>query len=418
MPMRGSSVEGRLRTENEDLRARIGQLRKSLTLASLKLRLATGSPDLHADGHCAAETPGGQFLLLEEFFTHAVVPLALVDANFDFVRVNEAFARAFCRPSADFPHRSVMDFLDPREAQAILGCATRAMPSAEETATALMLPDATEGQTRFWSWTLTPLLDSTGQTEAMVLTLEDITEQVRAQQELVALNEALSGQARQLRRLAQELTLAEHRERQRLAQILHDHLQQLLVAAKLHCTPLRNSSDEVVCRAASEVSDLIREALAASRSLTAELSPPILCESGLVGALQWLARWMREKHGLEVQVTFDDQPACLPQDVLILLFQAVRELLFNVTKHAKVDTARVRIGRDDDQIRIVVADKGVGFDPSTVLGESPLSSGFGLLSVRERLSHLGGRLEIDSAPGQGCQFTLWVPVTPEPTALP
>jgi CheY-like chemotaxis protein len=115
-------------------------------------------------------------------------------------------------------------------------------------------------------------------------------------------------------------------------------------------------------------------------------------------------------HGLEVEVSVEEPAVCLQEDVMILVFQAVRELLFNVTKHAGVSTASMGVCRAGDQIRITVVDKGAGFDPATLRGDIHLNGGFGLFNVRERLSHLGGCMEIDSAPGRGSRFTLAVPI--------
>jgi DNA-binding NarL/FixJ family response regulator len=175
-----------------------------------------------------------------------------------------------------------------------------------------------------------------------------------------------------------------------------------------------------VREAASEVDDLIREAIAASRSLTAELSPPVLRAGGLIEALRWLGRWMREKHNLEIEMTLDDQAAPQGEDVSILLFQAVRELLFNVAKHAGVKNARVEVSRIDGQIQIVVLDDGAGFDPLQIRAENGLAGGLGLISVRERLDFLGGHLEIESAPGRGSRVTLLVPIedVEAPPAVP
>ena len=237
----------------------------------------------------------------------------------------------------------------------------------------------------------------------------EIGERKRAQ-------EGLQRQALQLRALTSELTLAEQRERHRLAQVLHDHLQQFLVAAKLHTIPLQRSEDPIVREAASEVNDLIREAIAASRSLTVELSPPVLRAGGLIEALRWLAHWMHEKHNLEIEMTLDEQAAPKGEDVSILLFQAVRELLFNVAKHAGVKTARVEVSRVDGQIQIIIVDDGAGFDPSQIRPENGLTGGLGLISVRERLDFLGGHMEIESEPGHGSRFTLVVPM--EEVVLP
>lgn len=233
------------------------------------------------------------------------------------------------------------------------------------------------------------------------------------QTEVVLRTEAehtLLRQSSQLRALASELTLAEQRERRRVAEVLHDSVQQLLVGARLQLIGLQRGQEEAVSRTAREVEELINQSLATSRSLTYELSPPMLYEGGLVPALEWLARWTQDKHGLTVTVTATGPVTLEAEDARVLLFQAVRELLFNIVKHAQVQTASVQVDRVGDQIRVLVGDDGVGFEPAQLTAEGGSTGGFGLLSIRERLTLLGGRMEIDSAPGQGTRFTLWAPL--------
>jgi CheY-like chemotaxis protein len=94
----------------------------------------------------------------------------------------------------------------------------------------------------------------------------------------------------------------------------------------------------------------------------------------------------------------------------VLLFQSVRELLFNVVKHAEVETAEVCLRRLDDHVKITVSDKGKGFDPQAAYPCEGKGGGFGLFSIRERLNLLGGTMEVDSAPGRGSRFTLCAPL--------
>lgn len=216
--------------------------------------------------------------------------------------------------------------------------------------------------------------------------------------------------ASQLRSLAGQLTGAESQERRRIAQVLHEELQQLLVAARLALRRLRAASGtKDRLHAGEQADDLLRRAIESSQSLTAELRPPILYELGLVPALEWLAGRMLERHSLSVRVEADALRTALDEPVLGFVFEAVRELLFNVTKHARVREAQVRIScSGEDWLRIAVIDQGVGFDPAGAVGHgSP--SGFGLFSIRERLQLLGGNLEIDSVPGQGARVVLAVP---------
>jgi PAS domain S-box-containing protein len=220
----------------------------------------------------------------------------------------------------------------------------------------------------------------------------------------------LSERAAQLRALTGELTLAEQRERNRLATILHDHLQQMLVAAKFRLTVLGRSRDDVVTQAAKEVEEMIDESIVASRSLTAELSPPILHEAGLTEGLQWLAKRMADTQGLFVGLELNESVP-LSEDLKILLFQSVRELLFNVVKHAKTRSAVVNLRCLDGSLQVTVSDQGSGFDPAAMPLAGEGGRGFGLLGIQERLKYMGGTLVIESNPGQGSRFVLSVPVS-------
>jgi PAS domain S-box-containing protein len=219
----------------------------------------------------------------------------------------------------------------------------------------------------------------------------------------------LEKQARQLRQLAMELTLAEQRERRRLARVLHDDLQQLMAAAKMRLASLRNAQDGQVRRAVAEVDDLLRQSIEASRTLAGELSPPILHDKGLVSAIEWLQRWMKDKHGLLVDVASDGSFDDFGDDVLAIMFHSIRELLFNTVKHAQVKSASVSIGRDGQRIRAVISDDGVGFEPSKLTRFDGQTGGFGLSSIQERFAVMGGSLVVDSAPGKGSRFTLVSP---------
>ncbi len=239
----------------------------------------------------------------------------------------------------------------------------------------------------------------------------DVTEQKRAEAALLEAHEALERRADQLQMLAAELTQAEQRERRRLAQVLHDHLQQLLYAARLSVGSVSyRIHDQEMQEPLRQIDDLLYQSIEASRLLTMELSPPILYEGGLAAALEWLGQHMREAFGLEVELELDAEIEVAAEDMRILLFQAVRELLFNVIKHAKVPCAQVTLTRlDSRQIRIVVADEGAGFVPVKLEGEGVRPAGFGLFAMRERLELVDGHVEVNSAPGGGTRVAIVVP---------
>jgi len=180
---------------------------------------------------------------------------------------------------------------------------------------------------------------------------------------------------------------------------------------------LGRASDPGVQRGSHELVALLEEALTEARTLTGELSPPTLQKGGLLPTLEWLSRWMEEKHHLAVRV--GPPAASLPalgEDVSVLLYQAVRELLLNTVKYAQVSSAEVALTAADEALTLTVADTGVGFDPARLRVLGGTEGGFGLLGIRERLELLGGRLEIASHPGQGCRFTLTVPLAAPPVS--
>ena len=167
----------------------------------------------------------------------------------------------------------------------------------------------------------------------------------------------------ELRALAAELTQSEDRERRRIAEILHDSLQQLLVGARIHLgVALGQSDPEARSQSLEKAIRILEESTAISRELSHELSPPVLYDFGLHESLDWLANWMSQKHGLVVEVqTQDGLGTRLPEDITLLLFHSVRELLFNVVKHAGVQRANVHLCCPaNDAIEVRVSDQGSG----------------------------------------------------------
>ena len=234
----------------------------------------------------------------------------------------------------------------------------------------------------------------------LVLSLEDVTERQKAVHEL-------EHRARQLQKLALELSETEDRERKRLAEILHDDLQQTLAAAKFQLSVLegRIRGDETLRGIVGQVREMLKDAIEKSRSLSHELGPAALAQSSLDDTFEWLARQMESQHGLVVHVETRGRTESYSEPVRSFLYRAAREILFNVVKHAKVSEAQLRLQRVRDQLRLTISDKGRGFDLQVLVE----TSGFGLLSVRERAEFLGGRMKIKIALGKGSTFLIAVP---------
>ena len=150
------------------------------------------------------------------------------------------------------------------------------------------------------------------------------------------------------------------------------------------------------------------------RELTFDLSSPTLYKFGLEAALEELLQdKLRGEHRIAYRFSDDRNPKPLPPDVLVLLFQSVRELLINVIKHARAREVTLDIQRQIDCIRITVADDGVGFHVDEVLSSPSRGRSVGLFNLRERLDYMGGTLEIESEPGRGSRFVLIAPLKTE-----
>ena len=216
---------------------------------------------------------------------------------------------------------------------------------------------------------------------------------------------------KQLRSLASELSLAEERLRRRIATDVHDNIGQNLAISKIKIESLRGSvSSPELAGTLDEIRDLIAQTIKSMRSLTFELSPPVLYELGFEAAVEWLVRQAEQQHGLTAEFQNDKKRKPLSDNVRVFLFQAVRELLVNVAKHAHAHNVRVSTRRVGNKIRVSVEDDGVGFDVSQIRSQDYRTGGLGLFNIRERLGYIGGGIDINSKPGGGTQITLVAPI--------
>lgn len=237
-------------------------------------------------------------------------------------------------------------------------------------------------------------------------------ERKEAEQALLSAKEDLelriAERTRQLRQLASDATLAEEGERRAIARDLHDDIGQLIHVARMKLEAMGRSHDSDARQNLALQLDLaLSDASTRIRSLTSQLSPPVLDRLGLVPALAWLASEMERTYDLTVEAIDDGQPKPLNASQAAILFRATRELLINVLKHARALFAIVETRLDDGHLILQVSDQGAGMAHlETALSGS---TGFGLISIRERVTHLGGSLHIQSAPDQGTIVTITLP---------
>lgn len=253
----------------------------------------------------------------------------------------------------------------------------------------------------------------------------DITERKQAEEAIRRVNDELEARVedrtrdlvalqQRLRALAAEVNVTEQRERQRLATELHDYLAQLLALTKIKLAQAKQQPmAPPLAKALSDMQSIMDQALAYTRTLVAQLSPPLLSQFGLSIALRGLAEQMQQQD-LTVSLELERDSVSLPEDQSMLLFQSARELLINIVKHGKTNHARMSMTQTEGHVTILVTDQGAGFDPA-VAGQDQTGAvpTFGLFSIRERMLALGGRLELVSAPGQGTTATLVLPLTPK-----
>jgi PAS domain S-box-containing protein len=240
---------------------------------------------------------------------------------------------------------------------------------------------------------------------ALLGTAFDITDRKHAEVRLLAYQE-------QLRSLASELSLTEERERRRMAGYLHDAIAQSLAFAKIKLETLMDTvvpspHDEDLV----EIHRFINQSIENTQSLTFDLSPPVLYELGFEQAVDWLCGQMMEQHRLTVSCRNDGLPKPLSDDVRIVLFNAIRELLSNVVKHSHARSAAVSIYRSGNSVQVLVEDDGTGFDARTITDRKAGKGGYGLFNIRERVIRTGGTLDINPKSGPGTHILITAPLS-------
>jgi PAS domain S-box-containing protein len=231
----------------------------------------------------------------------------------------------------------------------------------------------------------------------------DITERKRIEKELLIYQD-------KLRSLTNELLSAEERERRRIASQIHDRIGHVLTNVSLKIGLLSdinniNKQDEIL----KQIKKLIEQSAQDVQSLIFEISPPILYDIGLVAAIDWLTEQMMKEHKLKIAFNYDDELKSLSNNLRVLIFRGVNELLYNVVKHANADYVEILITRREKKLIVSVRDNGIGIPEDSATTQSGIE-GFGLFSIRERLSHLNGHLIISSRLNHGTLVVMEIPV--------
>jgi signal transduction histidine kinase len=230
-----------------------------------------------------------------------------------------------------------------------------------------------------------------------------VTDRIKAERKIL-------DDQKQLRHLASELLLIEERERRKVATGLHDSIGQILAFSSIElANTLRDAPDQMV-KPLSHIRKMIELAITETRDLTFDLSPSVLYTFGLAAAIEQLIEQFSEEHGFRGDLQLNAQPDSISEEITILLYRSVRELLINIAKHAKAKNVYIEFSLVDEHFEITIEDDGKGFDINKLEKVSKKKNRFGLLSVRERLSHFNGQFNIQSNPGEGTTIKLAVPI--------
>ncbi|MGC2521000.1 MAG: PAS domain-containing protein [Burkholderiales bacterium] len=331
-----------------------------------------------------------QTRLLELFFESTLSCAVLLDRQFNFIRVNRAYANACRRDPSEFPGRNHFD-LYPSDAKAIFEEVVRTGQPYTARSRPFQFPDHPERGVTYWDWNLAPVLNDSGDVETLIFCLDEVTDQRRAE-------ERLRHTLDQLRNLSTMLVDIQENERRRIARVLHDEIGQELTAVKLIIGNYINASGAGQDRTLRGALAGVNEVMDRVRQISLDLRPPVLDDLGLLPALVWLIDRCYALTGLTVSFKHSGVDERLPQEIETAAYRIAQEALTNVARHAGVQRASLAVSGTEHAIMLKIADRGRGFDLPAVLKTGTSS---GLMGMRERARALGGRVTVEAAPGAG-----------------
>ncbi|MBN2181525.1 MAG: PAS domain S-box protein [Sedimentisphaerales bacterium] len=325
------------------------------------------------------------------------------DSTNRFLKVNKAAAESVCMRPEEIEGKLAGDIFPRDDAEKYYRDDLEIIKSGKPKWDIIEMHQVPGGERKWVHTDKVPCLDKHGNATGVIVFVLDINDQIRAEQNLLEYH-------KKLKFLASQLTLTEEHERRRIATELHDHIGQFLAVSKIKIDELLHSDiPEESREILKNVRDWLGKAVKDTRTLTFDLSFPILYELGFEQAVAaWLDEEIRRKHKIETELQVEANLKLLDDDIKVLLFRNVKELLINVVKHAHAKKVIVSIGKVDGMVKVIVEDDGIGFDLSKV--SSSRNAAFGLFSIRERLEHLGGEFHVDSSSGRGCKVTLLTPI--------
>ncbi len=339
------------------------------------------------------------------FYEHIPLMYFTLDAAGSILSVNASGAEELGYRPEELAGRSVLKVFHPDDHRPVETQLRDAVASPGKVATWEFRKVRKDGGILWVREAARAVRRADGSTVVLVV-CEDVSERKEAERQLIE-------HKGKLRTLSSELALAEERERRRIGGGLHDHVGHPLAAAKMRLGALLAQQPEAeIASSLKVVEELLAGAIDETRTLSFELSSPVLYELGLEQALRSLGSDILEANGIDFEIAGSIASAPLTEDVRVTLYRVVQELLFNIVKHAGARQAGLAMHRVKGEVRITVEDDGVGIGSDESGQRLSATGGLGLFGVRERLHHLGGRLEIESDPELGTRMVVAVPEGP------
>jgi PAS domain S-box-containing protein len=331
--------------------------------------------------------------------------LAIVDGNYVILEANDFLCQLFGLTREEIINKKCYEIFPPWK-ESCKDCPLKNLFTKSES---LPVSEKTkisrDGTIRYFSVQCYPIPNYNTRELKSVISIMDITERKNMEERKI------QNYKRKMKNLSHKLTLAEEHERKRIATDLHAEIGQTLALLKIKIGELKEKKSSPNMQIPlEEIYNLVQNAITSTRSLMSQISPTILYELGFVPAVDWLAEHILKENGIKYDFRDDGKEKPLTDDLRVLLFQAVRELLTNIRKHAKAKKVHISIERIKNNILIEVKDDGVGFDISELDSYGEKDVGFGLLNIRSRIDVVGGSFEIESNKNKGTKITLKAPL--------
>jgi len=331
--------------------------------------------------------------------------LAIVDENHVILEANEFLCKFFGLKRENVINKKCSQIFPPWE-ETCADCPLKKLFKNNEKLPVIEKTKVSKnGMIRYFSIQCYPIPNFDNKELKSVISISDITDRKNMEKRNI------QNYKRKMKNLSHKLTLAEEHERKRIATTLHAEIGQILAFLKIKIGELKEKeSSKNTQESLKEVYNLVQNAITSTRSLMSQISPSILYELGFVPAVDWLAENILKENKIKYEFRNDGKKKNLTDDLSILMFQAVRELLVNIRKHAKANKVEISIKRNERNIQIEITDDGIGFDTSVLDSYVESDTGFGLLNIRSRIDVVGGHFEIESHKNKGTKIKLEAPL--------